>query len=132
MEYLDGRIFDDPSIPGVTAEHRAAMWKSAITTLAKLHLIPPASNELLRRFGKPNGFYNRQIKTLSAIEAAQAATKDVDTHVPVGKIPRFDEMVFPLRWRSGVCMVVLTRADAFFRRDPARRPVDCGPRRLQD
>lgn len=95
MEYLDGRIFDDPSIPNVTVEHRAAMWKSAITTLAKLHLVPPASNEMLRRFGKPNGFYNRQIKTLSAIEAVQAATKDVDTHVPVGKIPKFDEMVFP-------------------------------------
>lgn len=95
MEYLDGRIFDDPSLPDVTAEHRAAMWTSAITTLATLHLIPPASNEQLRSFGRPNGFYNRQIKTLSAIEAAQAATKDVDTQVPVGKIPKFDEMVCP-------------------------------------
>lgn len=93
MEYLDGRIFDDPSIPGVSAEDRTAMWKSAVTTLSKLHSIPPASNELLRSFGKPSGFYNRQIKTLSMIEAAQAATKDIDTQVPVGKIPRFDEMV---------------------------------------
>jgi len=25
MEYLDGRIFEDPSIPGVTAEERTAM-----------------------------------------------------------------------------------------------------------
>lgn len=96
MEYLDGRIFDDPSLPDVTAEHRTAMWRSAITTLAKLHLIPPASNEQLRSFGRLNGFYNRQIKTLSAIEAAQAVTKDVDTQVPVGKIPKFDEMVCSL------------------------------------
>lgn len=93
MEYLDGRIFDDPSLPGVAPESRAAMWTSALTTLATLHLIPPASNELLRGFGRPTGFYNRQIKTLSAIEVAQAVVADVDTGVPVGKIPRFDEMV---------------------------------------
>lgn len=93
MEYLDGRIFDDPSLPGVSTEDRSAMWRSAITTLSKLHSIPPASNELLRSFGKPNGFYNRQIKTLSTIEAAQAATTDIETGVAVGKIPRFDEMV---------------------------------------
>lgn len=93
MEYLNGRIFDDPSLPGVAAEARAAMWKSAITTLAKLHAVDPAANEGLRSFGRPNGFYGRQIKTLSTIEAAQAATRDVKTGKEVGKVPRFEEMV---------------------------------------
>jgi aminoglycoside phosphotransferase (APT) family kinase protein len=26
MSFLDGRIFEDPAIPGVSAEHRAAMY----------------------------------------------------------------------------------------------------------
>jgi aminoglycoside phosphotransferase (APT) family kinase protein len=47
----------------------------------------------LSDFGKPSGFYNRQIKTLSVIAASQADAVDVDTGVPVGKIPHFDEMV---------------------------------------
>ncbi|KAH8148262.1 uncharacterized protein LAJ45_07714 [Morchella importuna] len=93
MEYLNGRIFDDPSLPGVATEARAAMWKSAITTLAKLHAVDPAANEGLRSFGRPNGFYGRQIKTLSTIEAAQAATRDVKTGKEVGKVPRFEEMM---------------------------------------
>jgi aminoglycoside phosphotransferase (APT) family kinase protein len=47
----------------------------------------------LSDFGKPSGFYNRQIKTLTAIATSQASAVDVDTGVPVGKIPHFDEMV---------------------------------------
>lgn len=95
MEYLDGRIFGEPELPGVTANERAAMWRSAVVTLAKLHAIDPAQHDELRRFGKPSGFYDRQIKTLSIIEAAQAATKDVESGAEVGKIPLFDEAVFP-------------------------------------
>ncbi|RPB00781.1 APH-domain-containing protein [Choiromyces venosus 120613-1] len=91
MEFLDGRIFEDPALPGVTPVERMAMWRSAILTLARLHKIRPEEHAALKSFGKPSGFYWRQIRTLSAIEAAQAATKDVETGVEVGKIPRFDE-----------------------------------------
>lgn len=93
MEFLDGRIFEDPALPGVTAEERTVMWKSAIVTLANLHKIRPEEHAALKSFGKPNGFYGRQIRTLSTIEAAQAVTKDVATGIEVGNIPRFNEAV---------------------------------------
>jgi hypothetical protein len=31
MDFLDGRIFEDPAIPGVTAEERTKMYE-ALTT----------------------------------------------------------------------------------------------------
>lgn len=67
-------------------------WHDAIRTLAKLHRIDPNSVGL-SDFGKTSGFYERQIKTLNTISASQAQAIDVDTKLPVGKIPHFDEMV---------------------------------------
>lgn len=67
-------------------------WRNAICTLAKLHCVDSASVGL-SDFGKSSGFYNRQIKTLSTIAAAQAQVIDAETKVPVGKIPHFDKMV---------------------------------------
>ena len=108
MEFLDGRIFEDASFPGVIAEERNQMWDGAhlwkqlelisqrwhdaIRTLAKLHRVDPPSVGL-SNFGRSSGFYYRQIKTLSTIAASQAQAVDLETNVPVGKIPHFDEMV---------------------------------------
>ena len=47
----------------------------------------------LESFGKPSGFYNRQLATFATISEVQAQAIDVDTKQPVGKIPHFDEMV---------------------------------------
>ncbi|KAF1932513.1 acyl-CoA dehydrogenase family member 11 [Didymella exigua CBS 183.55] len=92
MEFLDGRIFEDPAIPGVTPSERTQMWHSAITTLAKFHRVKPESVNL-STYGKPSGFYNRQIATFNTISLAQALTKDIETGVPVGKISHQDDMV---------------------------------------
>ena len=109
MDFLDGRIFEDASFPGVSAEQRIQMlvdqnasllstiltkfrWRDAIITLAKLHRVSPSSVGL-SSFGKPLGFYNRQIKTLSTISIAQAQTVDVDTQTPVGTTPHYKDIV---------------------------------------
>ncbi|KAH3940505.1 hypothetical protein HBH98_050940 [Parastagonospora nodorum] len=92
MEFLDGRIFEDPVIPDVTPEERTKMWHSAITTLAKFHRVSPSSVNL-STYGKPSGFYNRQIATFNTISESQAAAKDKETGEPVGKIPHQDDMV---------------------------------------
>jgi aminoglycoside phosphotransferase (APT) family kinase protein len=81
-------------------------WRAAVLTLASLHSITPASVNL-SAFGRPSGFYNRQVKTLSAISLSQSQAVDVETKAPVGKIPHFDNMV------------------AFFS-DPSTQPVDRG------
>jgi aminoglycoside phosphotransferase (APT) family kinase protein len=68
------------------------MWKSAIETLGKFHRVRPDSVGM-SDFGKPNNFYNRQIKTFGTISVAQGDTKDVETGEPVGQLPHYDDMV---------------------------------------
>lgn len=63
-----------------------------MVTLAKFHTINPR-NVGLESYGKPSGFYDRQIRTFSTISKAQAATRDIETNKPVGMIPHFDEML---------------------------------------
>lgn len=67
-------------------------WHSAITTLAKFHRVVP-KDVGLEKYGKPSGFYNRQIATFDTISKAQAAAVDQDTKIPVGKIPHQDDML---------------------------------------
>lgn len=67
-------------------------WHDAVRTLAKLHRINP-KDVGLENFGKPSGFYDRQIKTFSTISKAQAAARDVETDEPVGQIPHTDEIL---------------------------------------
>ena len=65
-------------------------WHDAIRTLAKLHRIDPASIGL-SSFGKPTGFYNRQIATLRNLEESQATAVDLQTKRPVGRVPGIEE-----------------------------------------
>jgi len=67
-------------------------WHDAIRTLAKLHRINP-KDVGLETFGKPSGFYDRQIKTFTAITKAQAETCDLETKEPVGQIPHVEEIL---------------------------------------
>ncbi|KAL4967939.1 phosphotransferase family protein [Aspergillus stella-maris] len=106
MEFLDGRIFTDPTIPEVSPAERTEMWKDAVRTLAKFHRVVPSSIGL-STFGKPTGFYDRQIATFTTISKAQASAIDVETKEPVGDLPHFTDMV------------------AFFR-DKAAQPKDRG------
>jgi aminoglycoside phosphotransferase (APT) family kinase protein len=92
MEFLDGRIFEDPVIPNVLPDHRRAIWADAVRTLAKLHRIDPRSVGL-ENFGKPTGFYSRQVATWRAVCDAQAAVRDVDTREAVGPLPHFAELM---------------------------------------
>jgi len=90
MEFLDGRMFENPSFPGVSAEDRREMWHDAVRTLGKLHRIRP-KDVGLETFGKPSGFYNRQLRTFGRLAESQAAAKDKDSGEAVGQLPHFDE-----------------------------------------
>jgi len=92
MEFLDGRIFEEPSIAGVSDSERREMWRSAVLTLAKLHQTDPKKVGL-ETFGKPSGFYQRQINTFTQLEDSQAKAIDVDSRQPVGNIPRKTELL---------------------------------------
>lgn len=61
MERVEGRVFCDASLPGVPPEHRRAMYLAMAETLADLHDTEPAAVGL-DAFGKPAGYYARQIR----------------------------------------------------------------------
>lgn len=90
MEFLDGRIFEDTGIPGVSAEHRAAIFEDAVRVLAKLHAIDPREVGL-ETFGKPNGFFKRQIRSWDAVSTSQSKVINSETKQPVGQLPYYAE-----------------------------------------
>ncbi|KKP04683.1 hypothetical protein THAR02_03226 [Trichoderma harzianum] len=92
MEFLDGRIFEDFLMPGVTPADRTALWKEAIQTLARLHAVDVAQVGL-DKFGKASGFYSRQTQTWATICISQSKAVDIETKEPVGQLPHFDELV---------------------------------------
>lgn len=92
MEFLDGRFIDNAAIPGVSGEERREMWRDAVRTLAKLHRVNP-KDVGLENFGKPNGFYKRQLRTFAGLAEAQAAAKDKETGEEVGQLPHFQDLI---------------------------------------
>ncbi|KAI1842414.1 hypothetical protein JX266_011455 [Neoarthrinium moseri] len=91
MEFLDGRIFEDHAMAGVSAEERTALWKDAVRTLAKFHRVDYKKLGLTD-FGRSSGFYDRQLATWKRICAVQEKAVDADTKEPVGQIPHFDKL----------------------------------------
>jgi len=60
MERLEGRVFSDCSLPGISAEHRQAMYLSMARTMAQMHALRPKEIGL-GDFGKPGNYFERQI-----------------------------------------------------------------------
>ncbi|PIA98344.1 putative acyl-CoA dehydrogenase IBR3 [Cercospora beticola] len=92
MSFLDGRFIKNAAIEDVNEHDRQEMWRDAIRTLAKLHRINPKDIGL-ENFGKPNGFYKRQIRTFKSLAQSQAEAKDKETGEEVGQLPHFDDFI---------------------------------------
>jgi aminoglycoside phosphotransferase (APT) family kinase protein len=60
MEFVAGRIFWDPRLPGFAPPERAAVFRSMNDTMARLHRIDPASLGLAD-FGRSGHYMERQI-----------------------------------------------------------------------
>lgn len=91
MDCLEGRFVTNPAFPDVSESDRREMWKDAVRTLAKLHRVNPKEVGL-ESFGKPTGFYNRQIKTFGGLGKDQGAAKDKESGEPVGELPHFKDI----------------------------------------
>lgn len=83
------RVYLNTVVQGTKAPNR---WREAVRTLAKLHQVEPVSVGL-SAFGKPVGFYDRQIVTFRAISESQGRVEDVETRKAVEAIPKMDEML---------------------------------------
>lgn len=60
MEKVEGRVFHDCTLPGVTPDERRAMYRAMAKTLAAFHNVDVAAVGL-SDFGKPGNYFSRQI-----------------------------------------------------------------------
>ncbi|KAF4041459.1 Acyl-CoA dehydrogenase C-terminal domain [Phytophthora infestans] len=60
MEYIHGRIFQDPSLPGIKPMYRYAMYSSAVDALVKLHELDYKKIGLAD-FGRPEKYCHRVV-----------------------------------------------------------------------
>jgi aminoglycoside phosphotransferase (APT) family kinase protein len=60
MQYVEGRVFWDPSLPEIAPADRAGYFDALIVTLAALHRIDIAAVGL-SDYGKPGNYFGRQI-----------------------------------------------------------------------
>ncbi|MEJ2170015.1 MAG: phosphotransferase [Desulfobacterales bacterium] len=60
MEYVDGRLFDDVTLPGLSPAERRAIYFEMIRVLAALHSVDYVALGL-SDFGKPGNYFARQI-----------------------------------------------------------------------
>ncbi|CDO38144.1 MULTISPECIES: phosphotransferase [Novosphingobium] len=60
MEMVEGRIFWDATVPGVSNEERAALYDAMNATIAQLHSFDPEAIGL-GDYGKPGNYFARQV-----------------------------------------------------------------------
>ena len=92
MDFVDGRVFWEPQMPGIDAAERAAVYDSMNATIAQLHSFDPAEIGL-GDFGKGENYVARQVERWSKQYRA-SETEEIDAmerlidwlpkHIPAG------------------------------------------------
>ena len=92
MGCVDGRVFRQPHLPGVSAADRAAIYDDMADVLARLHGVDVAAAGL-GDYGKPGNYYSRQIGRWSqqylAAKTGEMLSMDrlmewLPAHIPAG------------------------------------------------
>jgi aminoglycoside phosphotransferase (APT) family kinase protein len=90
MDYLEGRIFRDATLPGLAPAERAAVYDDLNATLAKLHAVDFEAAGLAD-YGRPGNYFERQVARWTrqyrdAESEAIPAMEALITELP-GRIP---------------------------------------------
>ena len=86
MEYLDGRVIVDQSLPGLTKTDRASIYQDMNRVIAALHNVDYAKVGL-ETFGKPGNYFGRQIARWSR-QYKEANTEDIpELHALIDWLP---------------------------------------------
>jgi aminoglycoside phosphotransferase (APT) family kinase protein len=78
MDFLEGRVLADQSLPGMTPGERAAIYREMNRALAAIHCVDVTATGLLD-FGKPGNYFSRQIARWS--RQCQEATLPLPTRL---------------------------------------------------
>jgi aminoglycoside phosphotransferase (APT) family kinase protein len=71
MDFLEGRIFRDPQLPGMAPAERSAIYDNMNDVLARLHQVDHAGIGL-GDFGRPGNYFDRQVaRWITQYRAAQ-------------------------------------------------------------
>jgi aminoglycoside phosphotransferase (APT) family kinase protein len=90
MEFVEGRVLWDQSLPGMTREQRGAIYDEMNRVIAALHNVDPGAIGLAD-YGKPGNYFARQIDRWSrqyqaseteSIEAMNRLIEWLPKHVP--------------------------------------------------
>lgn len=109
MEFLDGRVFVDQSLPGMTRNERSEIYGEMNRVISALHQIDPALVGL-SDFGRAGNYFARQIARWSR-QYQESKTEDIDAlnaliewlpeNIPEGELTsivhgdyRLDNLVF--------------------------------------
>ena len=95
MDFLEGRIFRDATLPGMAPTERSAIYDELNATLAKLHQVDYAAVGL-SDYGRPGGYFERQVgrwtKQYRGAETESIpAMEQLIAELP-GRIPPGDEV----------------------------------------
>ncbi|WLI90966.1 phosphotransferase [Massilia sp. R2A-15] len=109
MEYIEGRVLWDQSLPGMTPAERAAIYDETNRVIARLHTIDYAAIGLAD-YGKPGNYFARQIErwtrqyqasATETIEAMDQLIEWLPRNIPAGEQTaivhgdfRLDNMIF--------------------------------------
>jgi aminoglycoside phosphotransferase (APT) family kinase protein len=92
MEYMEGRVFRDPALPGMEPSERAAIYDALISTLAALHKVDFRAVGL-SDYGRTEGYAARQVarwsKQYEASKTQKISSMDclmewLPQHIPSG------------------------------------------------
>jgi aminoglycoside phosphotransferase (APT) family kinase protein len=109
MEFIEGRVLWDQSLPGMTPSERRAIYDELNRVIAQLHSIDYAAIGLAD-YGKPGNYFARQIErwtrqyqasATETIEAMDQLIAWLPQHIPAGEATsivhgdfRLDNMIF--------------------------------------
>jgi aminoglycoside phosphotransferase (APT) family kinase protein len=109
MEHVQGRVFTDPALPGLTAAQRGRVYQAQNATLAAIHSVDVQALDLAD-YGRPQGFLRRQLQRWTTqyrasqteeIVAMESLIAWLQAHLPEGDDPclvhgdfRIDNLLF--------------------------------------
>ena len=86
MERVEGRIFHDCTLPGISKEERREMYRAMATTLATFHTVDYAAVGL-GDYGKPGNYFARQISRWSKQWELSRTRDDVNVEKLIAWLP---------------------------------------------
>lgn len=87
MKRIEGRVFSDPSLPGVAPDSRRSMYLAMAETLAKLHAVD-WSTRGLGDFGRPGNYFERQVARWTRQWTLSKLTDSPDVDFLIEWLPR--------------------------------------------